>query len=112
MGPLLAIPVGLAAWRYTAGGVRQGLFALCIALLATTQTLYLHPHYLAPFIGFVYLLAVQGWRTMRGWGPFGRVLVPALCLVAIVAPPAAAFFYPYHPITRRSELQASLELKD
>jgi hypothetical protein len=108
VGLLLAVPVGLAAWRHAAGGVRHALFALCIAILATTQTLYLHPHYLAPFAGFVYLLAVQGWRTLRGCGPLGPALAPALCLAAVLAPPVVAVLHPYHRGTRRNDMQASL----
>jgi hypothetical protein len=108
VGPLLAIPVGLAVWRHAAGGVRHALFALGIALLATSQTLYLHPHYLAPFAGFVYLLAVQGWRTLRGGGPLGPALAPALCLAAVLAPLALAVLHPYHRGTRRNDIKTKL----
>jgi hypothetical protein len=108
IGPLLVLPVALAIWRRRVTGVHHALFALAIALLAMTQSLYLHPHYLAPFVGFVYLLAVQGWRLMHGFGKLGPPLVPALCLAAVVGPCIDVIAYPYHRGTRRNDIQARL----
>ncbi|MBS0266170.1 MAG: hypothetical protein JSS02_29845 [Planctomycetes bacterium] len=108
VGPLLAMPVLLAVWQHRVAGVWQALGVLGIVLLAMTQTLYLHPHYVAPFVGFVYLIAVQGFRLMRGFGRLGPALAPALCLAAVIGPPVAGLCHPYRHGTRRSALEKRL----
>jgi hypothetical protein len=108
VGPLWAIPFGLAVWRLSTRGVKLAASALVVALLAMSQTLYLNPHYLAPFTGFVVLIAVQGWRTLKGWGPKGRELALATCTVAIAAPLLASIVCPNHTTSRRSEILASI----
>jgi hypothetical protein len=108
VGPLWAIPVGLAVWRFSSRGVKLAAGALVVALLAMSQTLYLHPHYLAPFSGLVVLIAVQGWRTLQGWGPTGRELTRATCAVALVTPLFLGAIGRNHTTTRRSEVLASI----
>ncbi len=108
VGPLFAIPIGLAVWRFSDRGVKAAAVALVVALLAISQTLYLHPHYLAPFTGFVVLIAVQGWRMMNVWGHTGRQLAIATCAAAIVAPLLTSVVCPNHTSTRRSEVLAAL----
>jgi hypothetical protein len=108
IGPLWAIPVGLALWRFGTRGVNLAAGALGVALLAMSQTLYLHPHYLAPFTGFIVLIAVQGWRTLTGWGPTGRELARATCVVALAAPLLVGALCRNHTTSRRNEVLAMI----
>ena len=108
VGPLFAIPVIFALWKFSAKGVRFAAGALMLALLAMTQTLYLHPHYLAPFMGFSILIAVQGWRAMKRLGPMGHNLCIATVSLAIAAPLIASATVSNPPMTRRAEVLSTV----
>ena len=87
VGPVLSLPLFAAAWIFRDLKMR---LPLCIAgaviagNIIETWTLV---HYLAPAVGLLYLLLMQGMRHLRLWRhrnrEVGHGLVRAVCLVSV-----------------------------
>jgi hypothetical protein len=84
--PLIMLPRVLRDRRVGFLIVAAGV--LCVGLIGNA---WLFPHYVAPFIGAIYVLLIQCMRHLRQWRPGGRPfglalvrLIPALCLVLAV----------------------------
>jgi hypothetical protein len=87
-----------------------------LTLLALTQTLYLHPHYLAPVTGLVFALAAGGLRYLQPWQwrgrPVGRRLVGgtvALHVAFVGLPVLTTALLPTPALHARAELLARLQ---
>ena len=84
-----------------------------VALLAMSQTLYLHPHYFAPLTGLMWFLTIVGARAFASWklGATRRPWIAcALLLVAALAPTAGAMKRgPWRPRRSLVESQVAAE---
>jgi hypothetical protein len=83
LAPMIMLPRVLRDRRVRFLVVAAGVFSL--GLIGTT---WLFPHYVAPFIGAIYVLLIQCMRHLRQWRPHGQPfglalvrLIPLLCLV-------------------------------
>jgi hypothetical protein len=104
---LLAVPFITALCRSTVRGVRIAAVALVAGLLVMSQTLYLHPHYLAPFSACVALITTQGLRMMSKLGPKRRSLAVAMMMAAFVAPVMSGLLST-NPTSSRREVVAKM----
>lgn len=116
IGPTLLIPVLIMLpWRRRAGMALPGIAVVAI-LLALTQALYLHPHYVAPAAGAMILIAVQGMRRLRLWRPRGRPVGAALTagivgvsLLYLLAPLSVVLTGPGREATPRTKIVRQLQ---
>lgn len=116
IGPTLLIPALLMVfWRRGSGMAMPGI-AVAAVLLALTQALYLHPHYVAPAAGAMILLAVQGMRRLRLWRPRGRPVgaaftagIVGVSLLYLLAPLSGVLTGPGRDPTPRTNIIRQLQ---
>ncbi|HEX4785000.1 MAG TPA: hypothetical protein VH350_11695 [Candidatus Sulfotelmatobacter sp.] len=91
IGPAFVLPLLAFPWIVRDRRMRLALvagFIFCLGWLVETWTF---PHYVAPALGLVYLVLVQGMRHLRRWrrngAPVGQFLVrsvPVVCVGMVV----------------------------
>jgi hypothetical protein len=89
IGPALAIPFAVSLFTSTDFWSRVAWMIVLGLLVAMSQTLYLHTHYVAPITGLVWFLAIQGARRLSVWkfrGLKHRFLAGALLVIGGVGP--------------------------
>jgi hypothetical protein len=62
LGPVLTAPLLFLPLVWRARGVRLAVAGVALLLVAVAVTNHHFPHYAAPALGLVLLLAIQGWR--------------------------------------------------
>jgi hypothetical protein len=116
LGPLLTLPVLLGA--RCRGAARPALLGLGILVAGALPVTWLQPHYLAPAVPLLLLLAVEGLRRLAAWrraAGRGRLLAALfLALFAFVFAAAAERYASLDPAgwgAERARVAADLEAR-
>jgi hypothetical protein len=94
LGPVLTVGVVFGVATLRARGVRLALAATALFLVALAVSTAHHPHYAAPLVPPLFLLAVQGYRSLTlRWRRTGRPRTLAI-LIVVAATLAARLALP------------------
>jgi hypothetical protein len=88
LGPALMLPLLALPWVVRDRRTRPLIWILLFVLLGFLPETYFLPHYVAPALGLIYVVLLQGVRHLRVWRvrlrPVGRTLVRGLALVCLI----------------------------
>lgn len=88
LGPAFILPLLFLPWVLRDRRVRILIFFLATLVVIALVLKYFHVHYMAPFLGIVYALALQGMRHLNVWRwrgqPKGRALARLVVAFTVV----------------------------
>lgn len=87
-GPALFAPLAVLPRVVRDRRVRFLVVTACVFTIGLALNAWLFPHYLAPFVGGIYVILLQSMRHLRVWRPAGQPsglaivrVIPVLCVV-------------------------------
>jgi hypothetical protein len=96
-GVALILPLIMLPWVLRDRRVRFLILASCVVGAGLSVNAWLFPHYLAPFVGGLYVILLQAMRHLRLWRPGGQPsglflvrAATAICLALAVVRATAA----------------------
>jgi hypothetical protein len=112
LGWALSVPLLMLPWTLRDRRMRFWLFACPVFLMGLAFERYTQPHYLAPFVGVLYVLLLQGMRHLwvSRWGRYVVAVVVLACVggfVQQVVSPQVP--YPYPGNLERARILQQLE---
>jgi len=84
LGPLLTIPLLAIPWMWRRRRTRMLLLLAVLFWIALLVEVWNSPHYAAPALGLMLLLAIEGLRHLRRWA--GPIAIAAVALGCILTP--------------------------
>jgi hypothetical protein len=105
-GPFLTIPLLAIPWMWRRRRTRLLLLLAVFFGIALLVEVWNSPHYAAPTLGLMLLLAIEGLRHLRQWA--GPIAIAAVALGCILTPVVGGSGHP-HDGRPRARIQKQLE---